>query len=485
MEELYFCGDLKDRISIDEKRLIPHIKRFIECAVGDLVFYAAIRENAAGCGNLLQSRGIFGVDPVQVAALVPDLSLLKGVPTTELDDKPQAQLWRRWTDATAQFREAWRQRGEKTPSNRFNDWHQRQVNRCRSQLGKVTNREIIHATVVFELSKGCSIGCPFCGLAAEPLQEVFMYTRENARLWQDILNVVVERLGTTVGTGVCYWATEPTDNPDYLKFVADFGEVTGIYPQTTTAAPMRNLAWTRELLQFRREHVTSVDRFSILSTNILRRVHETFSAEDLALTELILQHSDYVAQLMANSGRNRKDVSDNPLLDIVKDHTIACLTGYLVNMAERSIRLISPCPPSDRWPLGYRVYAEGSFSRATELDDFIGETIEKCMPLHVAPEDILAFRRDLEYTPLPKGFQLRSGYQLHKMEGSPHLAQLGRLIAQGNLTSSHVMEELMVQHTDVLALLSSIQKLFDQSLLEDGLSDEAGLTGGEKKWPVQ
>ena len=477
MDELHLCGDFNDQINIDEKRLLPHIKRFIECAVGDPEFYAAVHENAAGCAPLLQSKGIWGVDPVQVAALVPEIvpemPLVKEVPTAELEDKPQALLWRRYTEAIARFRVTWRQLYEKTPSNLFNAWRQRQVNRCHSQLSKETNQAIVHATMAFELSKGCSMGCPFCGVAAEPLQEVFMYTRENARFWQDILNVAVEHLGTTVGSGVCYWATEPSDNPDYLKFVADFGKTTGIYPHTTTAAPLRNLDWTRELLRFRREHIMAMDSFSILSTNTLHRVHETFSAEDLALTVLAMQHSASSVRLRAQSGRNRKDASGSPQLELAQDHTIACLTGYLVNMVDRSVRLISPCPPSNRWPLGYRVYAEGNFSCAAELDDFIVETMKKCMPEQVASDDILAFRRDLDFIPLPgEGFQLLSKYQLHKMTGSPHLTQLGRLIAQGNLTSWRVIEELMVQHEDVLAIMSSIQKLFDQGLLEDGLSDE-------------
>ncbi len=473
MDELYFCGDFNDSISIEEKRLIPHIKRFFECAVGDPVFYAAVKENAAGCGPLLESRGIYGVDPVQVAALVPELPALKEVSPEELADKPQALLWKRWTEATARFRKNWRKRSEKTPSNRFNAWHRRQANRCHSQLGKETNQEIVHATMVFELSKGCSMGCSFCGLAAEPLQGIYRYTEGNARLWQDILQVAVERLGTTAGTGVCYWATEPSDNPDYLKFIKDYGEITGTYPQTTTAAPLLNLTWTNDLLKFRRKHITSVDRFSILSLDMLRRVHDTFSAEDLAWTELILQHSDSLVQLMANSGRNRsKAIPESPQLDIVRDHTIACLTGYLINMVERSVRLISPCPPSDRWPLGYRIHAEGRFYTAVELDKFIDETIEKCMPEHVASGDVLAFRRDLEFTSLPQGFQLRSEHQLHKMQGASHLAPLGRLIAHGDLSSSNVMDKLLAQHTDILAIMSSIQRLFDQGLLEDGLGDE-------------
>lgn len=481
LDELHLCGDFNEQINSNEKKLIPHIKRFMECAAGDPEFYGTIQKNAAGCTPLLESKGIFGVNPMQAAALVPEampvMSLLKeipAIPTAELEDKPQALLWRRYTDAVAQFRETWRQLHEKTPSNVFNAWRQRQVNRCHSQLSKETNKAIVHTSIAFELCKGCSMGCHFCGVGAEPLQTVYRYTAENARLWQDILDVAVERLGVAAGGGVCYWATEPSDNPDYFKFVADFGEKTGIYPQTTTAAPLRNLDWTRELLQFRREHSTAMDCFSILSLNTLHRVHDIFRAEDLAFTGLTMQHTALAERSRAQSGRNRKDVSDSPQLVPAQDHTIACLSGYLVNMADRSVRLISPCPPSRRWPLGYRVYAEGSFSCAAELNDFIGKSMNNCMLEQIAPEDILAFRPDLEFISLPEeeGFKLLSKYRLHKMTGASHLAQLGKLIAQGNLTSRRVLQELMAQHKDVLAIMASIQKLFDQGLLEDGFSDK-------------
>ena len=469
MEKLYFCGDFGNGINNEEKRLIPHIKRFLECMLGDTDFYEAIQEDAAGCGPLLESRGIFGVDPVQVAALVPEVPMLKEVTITELQDKPQALLWRRWVTATSQFRDAWYQRTNDTPSSHFNGWHRRQINRCSSQLGKMTSSSIIHGTIVFELSQGCSFQCAFCGLAAEPLKNVFMYTEENSRLWKDVLNVAVARLGTTAGTGACYWATDPTDNPDYFKFLTDFGQVTGgVYPQTTTAGPLRNSAWTQEMLQFRQEHPTAADRFSILSKNVLNRVHETFSAEDLAMTELILQYSETLKQVMATSGRNRN--VDTLSLHMPADHTIACVTGYLVNMVEGSVRLISPCPPSDQTPFGYRVYAEGSFSCAGELDDFISQTMEKSMPDQVASDQILAFRQDLKFTALPGGFQLQNKYRSHKMEGAAHLAQLGRLIAGGDLTSSHVIDQLMAEYSDVLAIMSSIQKLFDQGLLEELLT---------------
>lgn len=469
MNELYFCGDFNSQISADEKRLIPHIKRFFECVVGDTEFYAALQADAAGWEALLQEKGIADVDPEQLAVLFPEQFMLEEVPTAELADKPQALLWRRYCEAAAGVRELWRQQGDKTPSHRFNAWRRRQVNRCQSQLGQETNAAIVHATAVFELSKGCSLGCPFCGLAAEPLQGVLPYTDENARLWQTVLKAAAARLGTTAGAGMCYWATEPSDNPDYFKFMGDYGRIMGIYPQTTTAAPLRKPDWTRELLRLRREHVTASDRFSIHSAELLRRVHKEFSAEDLALTELILQHSDTWSRLMARSGRNRPSAPADSQAKFVTTHTICCLSGYLINMVERSVRLISPCPPSERWPLGYRIHAEGGFADAAELDDFIVKTMAACMPEHLASEDRLAFRQDLTFAALPEGFQLRSTYRLHKLTGAPHLVPLGRLIAQGNLTLGRVLEETAARRQDVLAAASSIQRLFEQGLLEENL----------------
>ncbi len=465
MDKLYFCGAFSDEVSEEEKRLIPHIKRFFECVIGDRDFYEAVQKDALVCGPLLESRGIIGVDPVQMLALVPEMPLMREITIEELQDKPQALLWKRWRQATNLYRETWRKKTEETPNKKFNAWHKRQVNRCSSQLGSATSAGIVHATIAFELSKGCSLQCPFCGLASEALEKVFLYTDENATLWQSVLKVVSDQLGSTAGTGVCYWGTEPTDNPDYFKFMSDFGKTTGIYPQTTTAAATRNLNWTNELLSFRSEHPTAADRFSILSKASLERVHELFSAEDLAMTELLLQYSEFRKQFLAPSGRNRREEVSSS--ELVKDHTIACVTGYLVNMSDKTVKLISPCPPSDDYPLGYYTFAEGIFSSATELEHFMTSTMEELMPLQVKSDDLLRFRRDLNFTALPDGFQLQTAYRSHKMVGAPHLAKLGLLISEGNLTSSDVVDQLMVENSDVLAIMSSIQKLYDQGLLED------------------
>jgi len=458
--------------------IIANIKRFLECMTGDPEFRAEVERNEAGCGSLLESRGIFGVDPPQLVGFFSRCSSETEPSEDDLQDKPQGQLWRRWCETHQQMRREWRKRSDSTPCERFNQWHQRQVRRCGSQLGKLSNDQLIHATIVFELTQGCSLQCPFCGLAAEPLQRVFLYTEANAGLWNEVLDVAVKHLGDTVGTGVCYWATDPTDNPDYLKFVADFGQKTGFYPQTTTSAPLRDLQWTRGLLEFRRQHNTSVDRFSVLSLSGLRRIHKTFSAEELAFTQLVLQHIDIMKKSRARSGRNRRDKADREGFATAKNHTIACVTGYLVNMAGGTVRLISPCPPSNDAPLGYLVHAEGCFSSARELDDFIAATMERCMPEHCASEDILAFRPDLQFGVLANGFQLTNEYKSHKVEGKPYLIKLGELISGGSLTFSQVLDEMSKESANVLSVITTIQKLFSQGLLVD----QAVSAGGLRSW---
>lgn len=470
--------DVIKETSPGDLKTIANIKRFLECMSGDPEFRAEVEQNVGVCGSLLESRGIFGVDAQQFMALFSKCLSEAEPSEDDLQDKPQGLLWRRWCETHEQLRREWRKRSDNTPNQRFNQWHRRQVSRCGSQLGKLSNDQLIHATIVFELSQGCSLQCPFCGLAAEPLQRVFPYTEANAGLWQEVLDVAVKHLGNTVGTGVCYWATDPTDNPDYLKFAADFGQRTGFYPQTTTSAPLRDLQWTRALLEFRRQHNTSVDRFSVLSLNGLRRIHKMFSAEELAFTQLVLQYNDIMKKAMARSGRNRQDKGAQEGFETARDHTIACVTGYLVNMAGGTVRLISPCPPSESAPLGYIVHAEGSFSSARELEDFIAETMEGCMPEYYASEDILAFRPDLQYGALANGFQLTSEYKSHKVEGKPYLIKLGELISGGSLTFSQVLDEISKESANILAVITTIQKLYSQGLL----ADKAEKAGGHRSW---
>ena len=57
---------------------------------------------------------------------------------------------------------------------RFWNWRNRQEKRCRLQIGPSADN-MLQFPLVFELSEGCSVGCPFCALAAQGLKGVFRY----------------------------------------------------------------------------------------------------------------------------------------------------------------------------------------------------------------------------------------------------------------------------------------------------------------------
>ncbi|MBK5246614.1 MAG: radical SAM family RiPP maturation amino acid epimerase [Peptostreptococcaceae bacterium] len=467
MSETYLYADIIRETKPEDLKMLANIKRFFECMVGDHEFQTEVIENIGGCSELLESRGIFGVDATQIIVFIQEASTKIKISEEDLIDKPQALLWLDWKKTHKILRDEWKKGSDQTPNKAFNKWHQRQASRCSSELGAISNNYMVHATIVFELSDGCSLHCPFCGLAAEPLKDVFCYTKENEKLWNEVLDVAINRLGSTVGTGVCYWATDPTDNPDYLEFVSDFGKKTGIYPQGTTAAPMRDIQWTQRMLEFRKKHITSIDRFSVLSLSMMHRIHETFTSEELLYTELVLQYVDSMKQSMARSGRNRNGTKDIKENEATKDHSIACVTGYLVNMVKGSVQLISPCPPSEYNPFGYIVFAEGHFTTAKELDEFIEYSFEQYMSENIGSEDMLAFRPDLSCDLLTNGFKISNVHKAHKIEGADYMRKLGELISKGNLSYSQVLDELSDQNVNILLMISTIQNLFSKGLLYD------------------
>ena len=257
----------------------------------------------------------------------------------------------------------------------------------------------------FELSKGCSVGCWFCGLSAGSLQGIMPYTKEAARLWREILGIGLDLFGPGSRASLCYHGTEPFDSPNYLHFLRDFNDVCGICPQTNTAVPLRNVQLTRELLSLRESCPILPDRFSVLSLSSLKEIHRTFSPYELRYVELIL-HNRGALTYQTSTGRAREDPqkleeanraarcydpNDSPL----DPNTIECVCGYLVNLVDRSVKLVSPCRATDQWPNGYRVHAAGTFRDAAEYRAFLERTIDEHMPEKLEWQANVAFRQDL------------------------------------------------------------------------------------------
>jgi radical SAM family RiPP maturation amino acid epimerase len=455
-----------DRQSDEQRRTLSEIKRLLERYRADERFRAAFRQPDADLVGLASRYGI-ELDPREawpiLLRLDPDLPADGGPMSTAL-----AETWEACRAETLLCLDDFLASGDCPDVNpSFAAWRRRQISRAKSELAE-TGQSIKHPVIAFELSAGCSVGCWFCGVGAGKFRANYPYTPETRRLWRDLLTQCAEVLGSASQTGFCYWATEPTDNPDYVRFIEDFHAATGVIPSTTTAMPLRDPAVTRQILDLHARHGGLPNRFSILTLRTLDRVHATFSALDLLGVELVLQNPEALQQ-KAFAGRardkaalvekhNRKPLSD--------ETTIACVSGFLVNMVGGSIRLISPVRPSERWPLGYRVYGERRFKSALEFRRGMEALIAEHMPMTISASSRLAFRGDLAFERQADRFTLGSRGARYALGGFAGAGLLGEMLKDGHSTLDDINTALAPFDADPLVVGDAVQRLFDKGLIE-------------------
>ncbi len=347
----------------------------------------------------------------------------------------------------------------------FRAWRSRQQNRCWAEFG-TRNSSLIHVPMTYELDLGCSVGCPFCGVMAGRLQKVSRYD-EDAELWKGILAFARETIGDAAGEGTCYYATEPLDNPDYEKFTNDFFELFGHVPQLTSAASMRNPERTRKYLSDALKKERRVHRFSVLSLDILHKIFETFTMEELLCVELLPQFADAPHNKFAKAGRARENQMEH--VEEEDGNTIACISGFIVNLAERSIRLITPCGSSAKHPTGEIIVAKESF---TDLEDFkrvLLGMIDRYMQQGFPKTHPLYLRPGISFTEAEEGitFSHSDKFRL-KFRGADDLSPklyhdvLEKLRAGGK-TAYDVAEELMEEQDAFPANVFFILKKFEQA----------------------
>lgn len=385
---------------------------------------------------------------------------------------PQSiQLYSNYNEAVTKWMRRWR---DLTPQSdpRFQAWRERQMARADSEISKTGNVQIVHAPATFELSKGCSVGCWFCGISAPRFSDIFTYTPENAQLWRQTLAIVTEICGSATESGFCYWATDPFDNPDYEKFISDFQTIVGILPQTTTAQPLKDVKRTKAFLQFAQANGFVHNRFSILSLKILENLYQQFTPEELVHVGLVLQNPESVMN-KAVAGRalekKQKKSSQHPQPTKTPSapSTIACVTGFLFNMVDRSVQLISPCKADERWPNGYRIYDRGTFNDAQDLKLLLERMISTHMPLEIRSTDTIRFRRDLKHETLIDGFKLSSPFLTLKFRNRPFLKELGEIIDRGDRTAEQIATYLETLGASKENTFASLSLMFKRGVLDD------------------
>lgn len=462
----------------EELRTLAHIKRFMERLVADPGFRQALADNVDDPKGVAERYGI-DVDPQQMLPLY-HRQYLRFRFTEEEARWPLALAWDEYMKDMFRHRDLLREEGSMEGIHpRFHAWRERQIRRSMSELGG-SGPSITHPIVAFELSEGCTVGCWFCGLSADRFKGYFPYSEENADLWRKIVATIDGMFGTAARTGFCYWATDPCDNPDYDRFIADYYHITGALPQTTTAAPLKDPALTRRILALFEKYRTVTNRFSVLTVKHLEKIHAAFTPEELMGVELVMQNRESLTA-KADAGRARERQAklreagkSDKIAELSRDHTtIACVSGFLVNLMKKTVQLVTPVPGSARWPLGYRIFGEREFSTGAEFREAIESLIDEHM-IESLPSDWPArFRADLRYEPMVGGFKLHSRSTEHTIQNAICGEAAGALLARGDLAISDVIEQLVKSGVSVLVVADLLEKLFQCGLVEEPGTDES------------
>ena len=470
---------------------ISHVKRFVQRLQGDQSF----RERLSVDPYKTVADYNLKVDPEEIRPLWDEQLSLE-----EIEESSSSVLLKHCNDLKASFRlnSLFQRLFASFKDPRIDAWRKRQIARGESQFNQSVHNSIYHLPLAFELSKGCSIGCHFCGISAPRLGDIFLYNSENAKLWNEVLQTMKEILGFAAGAGFCYWATDPFDNPDYEKFCSDYHKILGVFPQTTTAQPLKDVKRTKALIKSSIEKGCLNNRFSILSLKMLNQIHEQFSPEELLLVNFVLQNKESIG-IKAHAGRSRdqnlkKGQEDS---ELPAQGTIACVSGFLFNMVDRSVKLISPCNANERWPLGYMVFDEGTFTNANDLKLLIERMIDEHMPTTVRPTDIVNFRPNLKYEGLDNGFKLSSRVKTFKFRLEPFFRDLGDTIHQGGKTAAEIAAIFEARGVKTAYTYHYLNLMFNKGVLDDepkpknvelrvphyppvSLQDEANLAQSEK-----
>lgn len=453
-----------DRCTEEQLCEIAHIKRFLECLNGDKEFREEIEAGDRSLADIARDRG----------CQLDDLESLRPI-----FDDDYAQFRNDATNETWPLTARWDQHHQATMSclpfylglgdtdgifPEFDDWRSKQIVRTILDVGPMANA-IIHPPVSFELSDGCSVGCWFCGISAKTFGGHFPLESGGAEFWRGTVKAVQSVIGRGMNTGFLYWATEPLDHPDYLEFVKIYHEEVGVIPQTTTAIALRDVGRTREVLENWKSSRFFPNRFSVLTTQIMRRIHKEFTPEELLGVELVMQNSESLQpKQTAGKALDNGALSEKRKSEKMQAGTIACVTGFLVNMPKKTVRLASPTLATPEVPDGYYVYAESQFETPEELAEIMREMIVNEAKRAVNSNQAISIGSNYWFEQAGDTHRLR---QNSLGFGMKLFSTIGPMLQSGKHTPNEIIKEAIRAGYDPILTIKVMSELTKTGLIGD------------------
>ena len=475
--------------SAEELALIVQLKRVFEWTQGDPDFRSSLEsgEISSEYRDRLTRIGVtFELDEIALLWKTPELfgQVWETIQTRYRPEFPEETvkivtqyplltLWFRYVLHRQTIYRAGCAHTYRIPGQpRFDAWRLRRIAAVRNELG-CFGQYLSHPILAFEFGDGCSVGCWFCAFATRKLTRNFDYPA-NREFFRRVAQHCVEIFGKKqANLALLYYGTEPHDNPHYLDMMKEYEEITG-YPVCTSTAVVTDTGWLRDLIAYYRRGNYPWPRLSVLSKEMLFKIHDLYSPEELRDVELLLQMRGHErpkvsgGRILEEHQGLREREAGHYLDGIVPQGSIACVTGFLINMVHRTIQLTSPCYTSQTWPYGYRVFDERTFTDADDFRRAIEELIERNMPEVPFSDKPARFRDDLVYHPTDEGFDLTSPNQVHHVRGEQTYKPLGRLIAEKSRTYRELYDEMLGSYgINPMIGVAVVKKLFDAGFLDE------------------
>lgn len=365
---------------------------------------------------------------------------------------------------------------------KWSAWRRRMIGATLWRDSPQKHAKLVHAPFTIELTKGCTVGCWFCGVDAEKYQGHVEINASTQAVWRSLLESFRAIAGQeSAQHGFCYWATDPLDHPDYEWFLEEFHSILNFWPQTTTAQGMKHAERMRRLLATVKKKNAFVQRFSMTRSTDLDAIHNYFTPEELFLCELIPQYDDRLSK-KATAGRVRDLVikrkeQNKPIQfhhNLESTGSIACVSGFLGNLVQKSLKLITPCEASDRWPLGYRILSERHFDRPEEIESLIRDMLETGLNDRLLPDDRLQPYSGIDFTAdQPDQLSIsRHGYKL-TLSGVTNSAQFAELLNNAPITVRELCDARQRQGVDSIQSCLTLTRLFQHGIFDEQLIDDA------------
>tara|TARA_E500000178_G_scaffold356613_1_gene436072 strand:- start:6398 stop:7822 length:1425 start_codon:yes stop_codon:yes gene_type:complete len=453
------AGDL-DRAMVSFDRIVElfgrekvdkfsQIKRFMEIYSGDDKFR---EEVAAGNLDRLSKFGVFLGD------LHPNELIGFSLYVERKNEKPIFKEFRRYMLLASQGRVGKGRQVSGDVDIEYSLWRLEQINRGNFVFNKKTNNQIVHSPLCIELTKGCSVGCWFCGISADTFEGSTIYT-EKEEMYNAILRDSSKLAGHFNLLAFLYWGTDPLDCPDYTSYLKAFAQQFGYYPQTTTAQASKYPEQAKNIVRTTNSsgHGT-VNRFSILSKGAMYKIMREFTPFELANTLMVMQQPSSITK-KASAGRAAEE-GDPDLIDREQEYqqsTIACVSGFKINLATGMCALISPCESDDEFKDGFITYATTKLSESNSIISFFKRYI--------------ALRENLKLR-LSPGISIEVNNITHEIRAKSKMSSLITEKGSGQEVALRALKDKSMNHKELACHLQrkGISILYVDSAIQDLLN---------------